>query len=117
MQALARAFKTRTRETDISARLGGDEFAFLLYHTQREEGILFGTAFLDMLREMPFNFHENEIFVSLSIGVACNRDDIHSIEALYGAADEALYEAKRRGRNQVVAHPFDKQMQVKLKTV
>ena len=117
LQALASAFKTRTRETDISARLGGDEFAFLLYRTQREEGILFGAAILDMLGEMPFNFHDREVFVGLSIGVACNRDDIHSIEALYGAADEALYEAKRRGRNQVVAHPFDKQSHLKLKTV
>ena len=117
LQALARAFKTRTRETDIAARLGGDEFAFLLYRTQREEGILFGAAILDMLGEMPFNFHDREVFVGLSIGVACNRDDIHSIEALYGAADEALYEAKRRGRNQVVAHPFDKQSHLKLKTV
>ena len=117
LQALARAFKTRTRETDIAARLGGDEFAFLLYRTQREEGIVFANAILAMLREMPFNFHDQEVTIGLSIGVACNRDDIHSIEALYGAADEALYEAKRRGRNQVVAHPFDTQMQVKLKTV
>lgn len=121
LQTLARAFKTRTRETDISARLGGDEFAFLLYRTQREEGVLFGTALLAMLRGIPFKFHDHEVTVSLSIGVACNRDDIHSIEALYGAADEALYEAKRRGRNQVVAHPFDAQPHqphvVKLKSV
>ena len=117
LQSLARAFKTRTRDTDTSARLGGDEFAFLLYRTHREEGILFGSAILAMLREMPFNFSDEEVIIGLSIGVACNRDDILSIEALYGAADEALYEAKRRGRNQVVAHPFDTQPHAKLKSV
>ncbi len=117
LQALASAFKTRTRETDTSARLGGDEFAFLLYRTRREEGILFGTSLLAMLRGMPFNFHEHEVTVGLSIGVACNQNDIHSIEALYGAADEALYEAKRRGRNQVVAHPFDSHPNLKLKSI
>ena len=109
LQALAQAFKTRTRETDISARFGGDEFSFLLYHTNRDEGILFSQALLEMAQKMQFFFNGQEATVRLSIGLACNRDDILSIAALYGAADEALYEAKRRGRNQVVAFPFDHQ--------
>lgn len=107
LQTLARAFKIRTRETDISARLGGDEFSFLLYRTNRDEGIVFAESLLSMARELKFNFHEQTIHIGLSIGVACNWDDIHSIESLYGAADEALYEAKRRGRNQLVAFPYE----------
>ncbi len=107
LQALARAFKSRTRETDISARLGGDEFSFLLYRTNRDAGVAFANSLLAMAQDMSFTFHDQATTVGLSIGVACNWDDIHSIEALYGAADEALYEAKRRGRNQVVAYPFD----------
>lgn len=109
LRALAQAFKTRTRETDISARFGGDEFSFLLYHTNRDEGILFAQALLEMAQKMQFFFNGQEAPVRLSIGLACNHDNILSIAALYGAADEALYEAKRRGRNQVVAFPFDSQ--------
>ena len=109
LQALAQAFKARTRETDIVARFGGDEFSFLLYHTNRDEGILFAQALLEMAQKMQFFFNGQQAPVRLSIGLACNRDDILSIAALYGAADEALYEAKRRGRNQVVAFPFDPQ--------
>ena len=107
LQTLARAFKARTRETDISARLGGDEFAFLLYRTNRDEGIVFAESLLSMARELQFNFDDQTTHLGLSIGVACNWDDIHSIEALYGAADEALYEAKRRGRNQLMAFPYE----------
>jgi len=107
LQSISTIFKSRTRETDISARLGGDEFSFLLYRTNREAGMAFGEELLNKTNELQFSFHGQTVKVGLSIGVACNWDDIHSIEALYGAADEALYEAKRRGRNQVVAYPFD----------
>jgi diguanylate cyclase (GGDEF)-like protein len=106
LQALARAFKGRTRETDIVARLGGDEFAFLLYRTSLTEGEVFANSLLSMAAEQCFQFHDQEVHVSLSVGVACNQGNIHSIEALYGAADEALYEAKRRGRNRAVSYPF-----------
>ena len=107
LQTLARVFKSRTRETDILARLGGDEFSFLLYRTNHDAGILFAESLLAIARGLHFTFHDQPATVGLSIGVACNWDGIHSIEALYGAADEALYEAKRRGRNQLIAYPFD----------
>ena len=107
LQSLARAFRTRTRETDIVARLGGDEFAFLLYRTALPDGEIFANSLLKMATEQLFHFHEQEVRIGLSIGIACNQDNIHSIEALYGAADEALYEAKRRGRNRAVCFPFD----------
>lgn len=117
LQTLSGIFKSRTRETDISARLGGDEFAFLLYRTNRETGMAIAEELLARTRELEFSFLGQTVKIGLSIGVACNWDDIHSIEALYGAADEALYEAKRRGRNQVVAYPFDSLPENVLKSV
>lgn len=116
LQVLSRIFKGRTRETDIAARLGGDEFAFLLYRAEREDGVQFANDLLDQAHAQRFSFHEQDVRVGLSIGVACSQNDIHSIESLYGATDEALYEAKRRGRNQIVAYPFDTP-QGKLKSI
>lgn len=113
LQTLAELFKSRTRETDISARLGGDEFSFLLYRTDRETGQAFAEELLTKTRQLQFSFHDQTVIIGLSIGVACNWDNIHSIEALYGAADEALYEAKRRGRNQVAVYPFGSQVSAK----
>lgn len=117
LQTLASLFKSRTREADISARLGGDEFAFLLYRANREEGLAFSEALLAKAHQLQFFFHDQVVEIGLSIGIACNWDDIHSIEALYGAADEAMYEAKRRGRNQVVVYPFDHSVAKGLKSI
>jgi diguanylate cyclase (GGDEF)-like protein len=109
LQTLARAFKGRTRETDIIARLGGDEFAFLLYRTALVDAETFAQSLLDLADQQQFKFHEHVINIGLSIGVASNQGEIHSIEALYGAADEALYEAKRRGRSRAISYPFAKE--------
>lgn len=106
LQSLADLFRERTRETDIAARMGGDEFAFLLFHASRQQGELFSQEVLERARRLEFTFNGEVVRLGLSIGLACNQDGIQSVEALYGVADEALYEAKRRGRNQVVAYPF-----------
>ncbi len=114
LQQVSQVLKARARETDVVARLGGDEFGFLLYRTNREDGTAFAQHVLDLVQELRFQFDHSDIRIGLSVGVATNEGDVHSIEALYGAADEALYEAKRRGRNQVVAYPFELQSKVRL---
>lgn len=104
LKRLARLFKERTRETDVVARLGGDEFAFLLFHCESHGGENFAREILDGARQLRFLFEGAEIRIGLSIGLACCKEGIQTIEALYGAADEALYEAKRHGRDQVVTY-------------
>lgn len=106
LQALASLFRNRVRDTDVVARLGGDEFAFLLYRTTLEEARVFCDDLLQLVAGLRFGFQGQPLEVSLSIGYACSDRQTHSVEALYGAADEALYEAKRRGRAQAVGYPF-----------
>ncbi len=47
---------------------------------------------------------DSEMSLTLSIGVACARPDMDDVAAWLKAADDALYEAKRRGKNQIFAH-------------
>lgn len=107
LQELAKLFKARTRETDICARLGGDEFAFLLCRADTEDTLELSLNLLSKVREHAFIANETKLQVMLSIGIAQLSPEIHDTEALYGAADAALYEAKRRGRGQVVVYPFE----------
>ena len=106
LQELGKLFKERSRETDIYARLGGDEFAILLYRTGHEEALALSQDMLRIVREHAFVAEDAKLHVMLSIGIARLSLDIPTTEALYGAADAALYEAKRRGRGQIVVYPF-----------
>lgn len=89
----------------IVGRYAGDEFVVLLPHTPIDEG----RELAERLRAtigrtaVPLRERSGSITVSLSIGVASARPETKDFEALFELTDRALYEAKRRGRNTVVA--------------
>ncbi len=102
LKTLGNLIRWSTRDSDISARMGGDEFAFILPRTSAHQGMLFAKNLLEKTREHAFVIPGEKIIqVTLSFGVAELVEDILSVEALYGAADKALYASKHRGRNQV----------------
>ncbi|TCV82981.1 sensor domain-containing diguanylate cyclase [Sulfurirhabdus autotrophica] len=107
LKELGKLFKSRIRETDVCARLGGDEFAILLYRAKIDDAMNWSQLLLRIIREHAFTEAGITLTVTLSIGIAQITADNHSIEALYNATDNALYEAKRRGRNQAVIYPFE----------
>ena len=89
------------RETDIVGRLGGEEFAILLpgISTERAQGVA------DRLRrkvsELKFKQGEQQVNITVSIGIAVSHEVLYNWEHLYSQADQALYTAKREGRNLV----------------
>lgn len=102
LKLLGDLIRWSTRDSDISARMGGDEFAFILPRTSVGEGKIFAENLLEKTRAHAFVIPNGKILkVTLSMDVAELSEDILSMEALYGAADKALYESKHRGRNQV----------------
>lgn len=86
------------REEDLFARFGGEEFALLLPNTRADEANLIAQQLCRSIAQMSFSEHST-INVTVSIGVThlCAKDD--SIETILRRADEALYSAKRSGRN------------------
>lgn len=101
LKLLGDMVRWNTRDSDISARMGGDEFAFILPRTSAAQGKVFAENLLQRTRAHAFVIPNGKILkVTLSLGVAELSEDIRSVEALYGAADKALYESKHRGRNQ-----------------
>jgi diguanylate cyclase (GGDEF)-like protein len=104
--ALADAVREELRDTDFAARYGGDEFVVLLPQTSEPQAALFA----ERLRRRLIETSEHAgLPVRGSIGVAAvSADELETPEAsedLLRRADEALYRAKRSGRDRVeVAH-------------
>jgi diguanylate cyclase (GGDEF)-like protein len=87
-----------TRAVDCTARYGGEEFAVLLNGTTGQEA-------LDVAERIRTHVEEQEFpgrTITISIGMAEFPDHGYTAEAVISSADEALYEAKRGGRNKVV---------------
>lgn len=108
LKQLADLIRLGIRDSDTSARMGGDEFAFVLPRTTVQQGTVFANSLLEKTRAHYFKLANGKTLnVTLSMGVVQLTDDIHSMEALYGAADRALYESKHRGRNRVTSLYLD----------
>jgi diguanylate cyclase (GGDEF)-like protein len=87
------------RKSDLPARLGGDEFGVVLYHTNVEQATAFVEKFMDGVREYVFEYDGFHLDVGLSVGIAQYDATMKTPQALYFAADKALYQSKHEGRN------------------
>jgi len=91
------------REVDILARYGGDEFVSLLPGTNLEEVLVVARRMKEQVQTTYFNQNSKPIEVTVSIGVAhYPLPEITSSDILFELADQALYRAKKNGRNQIM---------------
>ncbi len=94
------------RPSDLVARYGGEEFAIILPETSAEGAMKIGENIRANIEKLSIehSYSTASKYVSASVGVATQTPEhVSEISALIGAADRALYEAKRSGRNCVVA--------------
>lgn len=91
------------RSTDFLARYGGEEFCCLLPETDLPAAEFLAERFRGRIAGLKHNYQELEIRVTISLGVSTLTQGLPSCHALLKNADDALYEAKRSGRNRVVA--------------
>ena len=98
--------RTKVRRTDFSGRYGGEEFIVLLTETGISGAQSFAEHLRRLVEEMPVQYGGNSISVTASFGVA-SREQLEpnqTLDHLIFLADQALYEAKKTGRNRVVCH-------------
>lgn len=93
------------REIDIPARYGGDEIAIILPETVMEQAFFVAKRIKRLIEDCSIKSGENCIKVTASFGISsCPDSEIKTVEDMVVAADKALYEAKRYGRNRIEAN-------------
>ncbi len=100
----AQLLKQSTREVDTIARWGGEEFIAVMPRVNRDHALEPASRMLRAISDKRFDLIPGEK-ITVSIGVACAGPGRETLETLIGAADSALYEAKRLGRNRVAFAP------------
>ncbi len=106
LKEFCRITKEQIREYDLLARYGGEEFIFVLPETEPEDARTVAEKIRAIVDEYAFDDGDNVYHVTISIGVASARPtgpDFRKNEFI-GLADEALYQAKKNGRNQVAMY-------------
>jgi diguanylate cyclase (GGDEF)-like protein len=100
--AVAQACAGGKRQSDIVGRLGGEEFAILLPETELAQAAIVADRLRAAIAGQVVTAHKVQFKVTASIGIAAASVSMSGIDALMRAADQALYQAKAKGRNCVV---------------
>jgi diguanylate cyclase (GGDEF)-like protein len=105
LQDLASLVTDAVRKDDIFGRFGGEEFLLILPHTSAGQALHAAEKIRSLLAAHPFAFAEKQPLKMISISGGVAEYPLHGLDAagLLHAADEALYEAKRGGRNKVLS--------------
>jgi len=105
LERIADALVSLARETDLVARYGGEEFAVILPNSGRGEAITVAERIRMGVRSLEIIYEGKTIPIRLSIGAAMLKDkESADSQSLVVMADQALYAAKRSGRDRVVAY-------------
>jgi diguanylate cyclase (GGDEF)-like protein len=97
----ARIMQAEKREQDFCCRYGGEEFTMLLPDTTSEQAFLLAERIRTQIELMDNPIGKR---ITLSLGIASYPDTAQDIQSLFKQADQALYEAKKNGRNQTVLY-------------
>lgn len=112
LKALAQSLKENVRKVDTVARFGGEEFCVILPQTDKEGAEIVAQKICDGVRNVKLTGVEQQelghLSVSVGIAVATGKeeedDEENAVTKIIAMADEALYEAKRRGRDRFVVY-------------
>ena len=101
LQEFARRCGSAVREIDLVGRYGGEELIILLPETDRPTSMQVAERLRASIADTPIKIFDQEISVTVSIGVATQDENTTDLETLIARADQAMYIAKHKGRNRV----------------
>ena len=98
LATLAKRLHQNIRETDFLARYGGEEFIIIMPRTKQNDALTVAEKLREMVEQCAFHFRTEPVRVTISCGIAEFHDG-DDPESVFRRSDEALYQAKRAGRN------------------
>ncbi len=104
LQQIGVRIKENIREIDIAGRYGGEEFCVVLPDTGSDGAQFVAERIRSATADRPIRAYDNDLTITISIGVATFPKDAKEPQELTEKADAALYRAKEAGRNKVVAY-------------
>jgi diguanylate cyclase (GGDEF)-like protein len=103
IKTVAKILRSNVRGTDVVARYGGDELAVLLIETDTKSALEVAEKLKHAIGTHTFEWQTRQLSVTVSIGLTtAPTPGIEDVSDLIGAADRALYQAKKAGRNTIV---------------
>jgi diguanylate cyclase (GGDEF)-like protein len=106
LRSLGELLRAVTRKGEVLGRYGGEEFLLLMPAVSKEQALAGAERVRFAIDTHPFRFAEGQPLgkISISGGIAAFPEDGRNAGELIAAADRALYEAKRQGRDRVLAY-------------
>jgi diguanylate cyclase (GGDEF)-like protein len=102
LKVVSQFFQGQIRTSDIVARYGGGEFGIILPETPIDGAVVAMERIRKKISELQIDYENKKLSITLSFGIVCfNPGQDVSIGELIKSADNALYEAKRSGRNKL----------------
>ncbi|MFQ5587699.1 MAG: diguanylate cyclase [Nitrospiria bacterium] len=105
LKVIAAAMESCMRKVSRLARYGGEEFCCVLPETDANGAEALAEKLRSLIEALKFFSDQKPVKITASFGVVTVADDMDGFDAVLKMADQALYKAKSRGRNQVVIAP------------
>jgi diguanylate cyclase (GGDEF)-like protein len=113
LKALARTLLNRNRRGDFACRFGGEEFVVVMPNIPIESAYRRAEELRAALNSISVPYGENNLTITISMGIACYPANGLDRESLLRAADRAMYAAKQAGRDYIISYDrLDTQNQV-----
>lgn len=103
IQAVAQVIKSTSRLADVAARWGGEEFIIALPSSDLNQGCILGERIREKVERLVLQDNNGDALpkITISLGASVSREDDLNLEQIIERADQALYEAKKSGRNRI----------------
>jgi diguanylate cyclase (GGDEF)-like protein len=104
LREITKILKENIRQIDFAGRYGGEELAVVLTETDKDQARVAAERIRQAIESRRFTVYDEDLKVTISIGISTFPVDTSDSQALIDNADQALYKAKETGRNRVCVY-------------